>query len=252
MKKEEAHKEGDYLVTDTSLGKEYMHPAFGMLSFNRTHGGHSTLFGSSIQHNDTIYMILREGSVTRGLNDDWYCGGNEILEVEMSQSQFAELITSMNVGTGVPCTIRYMKGQGGIPKPDFINKREQITNEFKESMDGKMDDAKKLYQEVKEIFETKKSIGKGDREQILNKIQRIAYGVTSESKFIFDQFQEQMDKTITEAKGEIEAFAQNKLLSIAQQALVNQSEDFTKLENPVDISHMEIDMNNDSGETNEE
>lgn len=34
---------------------------------SRTHGGHSNLFGSSIQHNDTIHMVLREGKVTRGL-----------------------------------------------------------------------------------------------------------------------------------------------------------------------------------------
>lgn len=239
--RENARKEGDYIISEDALGTSYKHPSFGMLSFNRTHGGHSNLFGSSIQHNDTIHMVLREGVVTRGLNDDWYVGEDEILEVEMSQSQFAELITSMNVGTGTPCTIKYLRGKGRINEADFINKRQQITNEFKECMNERMSDAKEFYDEVKELFATKKSIGKGDREMILRRLANVTQGMESSSKFIFDQFQNQIDKTITEAKGEIEAFAQNKINAIAQQALVEQKEDILKLENPVDVNHMELD-----------
>lgn len=239
--RENARKEGDYIISEDALGTSYKHPSFGMLSFNRTHGGHSNLFGSSIQHNDTIHMVLREGVVTRGLNDDWYVGEDEILEVEMSQSQFAELITSMNVGTGTPCTIKYLRGKGRINEADFINKRQQITNEFKESMNERMSNAKEFYDEVKELFTTKKSIGKGDRAMILRRLANVTQGMESSSKFIFDQFQNQIDKTITEAKGEIEAFAQNKINAIAQQALVEQKEDILKLENPVDVNHMELD-----------
>jgi hypothetical protein len=239
--RENARKEGDYIISEDALGTSYKHPSFGMLSFNRTHGGHSNLFGSSIQHNDTIHMVLREGVVTRGLNDDWYVGEDEILEVEMSQSQFAELITSMNVGTGTPCTIKYLRGKGRINEADFINKRQQITNEFKECMNERMSDAKEFYDEVKELFTTKKSIGKCDREMILRRLANVTQGMESSSKFIFDQFQNQIDKTITEAKGEIEAFAQNKINAIAQQALVEQKEDILKLENPVDVNHMELD-----------
>lgn len=215
--RENARKEGDYIISEDALGTSYKHPSFGMLSFNRTHGGHSNLFGSSIQHNDTIHMVLREGVVTRGLNDDWY------------------------VGTGTPCTIKYLRGKGRINEADFINKRQQITNEFKECMNERMSDAKEFYDEVKELFTTKKSIGKCDREMILRRLANVTQGMESSSKFIFDQFQNQIDKTITEAKGEIEAFAQNKINAIAQQALVEQKEDILKLENPVDVNHMELD-----------
>lgn len=40
--------------------------------------------------------------------------------------------------------------------------------------------------------------------------------------FIADQFDEKMDKTVMEAKGEIESFCQNKINSIASAALVEQ------------------------------
>lgn len=237
----EIRQEGDYTITEGIHGDTYHHPSFGMLSFSRAHGGHSNLFGSSIQHRDTIHMVLKEGTVSRDLNEDWYFGGPEIVEVEMSQSQFAELITSMNMDSGVPCTIKFIKGKGRIPEPDFINKREQITNEFKERMDDKKASANKIYEEIKTLLDTKKSIGKGDRAAILRKIHSITNGLSSESNFMFRQFQEQMDKTITQAKGEIEAFAQNRINTIAQQAIAEQKDAILKLENPVDISHMELD-----------
>ena len=94
---------------------------------------------------------------------------------------------------------------------------------------------------IKTLLDTKKSIGKGDRAAILRKIHSITNGLSSESNFMFRQFQEQMDKTITQAKGEIEAFAQNRINTIAQQAIAEQKDAILKLENPVDISHMELD-----------
>ena len=52
---------------------------------------------------------------------------------------------------------------------------------------------------------------------------------------IADQFNEQMDKTVMEAKGEIESFCQNKINAIASASLVEHREEFLKLKNPVDI-----------------
>jgi len=59
----EIRQEGDYTITEGIHGDTYHHPSFGMLSFSRTHGGHSNLFGSSIQHRDTIHMVLKEGTI---------------------------------------------------------------------------------------------------------------------------------------------------------------------------------------------
>lgn len=58
-------------------------------------------------------------------------------------------------------------------------------------------------------------------------------GVNTE--FVYQQFNEQMDKTVMEAKGEVEAFCQNKMNSIAQAALMDHKDDFKSLENPIDL-----------------
>lgn len=81
------------------------HPCYGVLGFSRRSGGVAPLFGSSIQHGDTICMTLKHGELERHLNNDHYFGKGVIAGVEMSYSQFAKTITAMNVGDGVPCTI---------------------------------------------------------------------------------------------------------------------------------------------------
>ena len=67
----------------------------------------------------------------------------------------------------------------------------------------------------------KKTIGKADRAEILSKLDMIIQEIGSNTKFIQKQFHEQMDKTVLEAKAEIEAFTQNKLTSIGLDAIKN-------------------------------
>lgn len=209
------------------------HESYGMFQFSRVSGGAKALFGSSIQHKDTITMTLREGEVSRHLNNDYYFGNNEIVQVEMSYSQFAEAITAMNIGTGVPVTIKYIQGKGKMEDCPFVDKKQQYEEEFAEHLEDIKKEASNTINEVKEIFE-KKSIGKGDKEEILKKLQRLESQIGGNTEFIYKQFNEQMDKTVTEAKGEIEAFCQNKMNSIALVALAEHQEDFKKLENPID------------------
>lgn len=93
-------------VEKTKFGVRTTHPSYGTLLFSRRTGAKEALFGSSIQHRDTICMTLHHASIERGLNRDWIHGDKVIAEVEMSYSQFAEAITSMNIGTGVPVTVQ--------------------------------------------------------------------------------------------------------------------------------------------------
>lgn len=218
------------------FGEKEKHDSYGMLQFSRTTSNKATpLFGSSIQHKDTITMYLREGEVERGLNTDWYYGDKKVVEVEMSYSQFAEAITSMNMGTGVPVTIKYIQGKGKIEDCPFIDKRKQFEEEFRGNLEKANEKANNLLELVKRMFEEKKSFTKKDKEEILSKIRMLSMEINGNKDYIYQTFNEQMDKTTLEAKGEIEAFCQNKINSIANAALVEHKDDILKLENPVDM-----------------
>lgn len=215
----------------------YKHPAFGMLGFSRVTGGDRTLFGSSIKHNDRIMLVIKRAEEERSLHSDRYFGkSGKIIEVEMSYSQFAEAITAMNVGDGVPCTIRYTEKDGYIPMISENNsKRQQFVNEFSRTIRKAMDQVQDVVTEIQNTLDTKKTLGVKDRKELVSKLQQVKYNIGCNLDFCADQFNEQMDKTVSEAKGEIEAFCQNKINSIASAALVERKDEMKTLENPVEL-----------------
>ena len=211
------------------------HPSYGTLLFSRRNGGTRTLFGSSIKHKDTISMYLYEAEIGRKLNNDWIYGNKRIVEVEMSYSQFTEAIASMNMGSGVPVTIQYVRDVGEIEPCPFVDKREQFENEFKDDIKQQNEMANKLIIEAEKLFNEKKSFTKADKENILGILSKLKQEIGVNTEFTYEMFNEQMDKTTMEAKGEIEAFMQNKINTIANAALVEHKDEFTKLNNPVDL-----------------
>jgi hypothetical protein len=212
------------------------HPSYATLQFSRvSSSGVKPLFGSSIKHRDTIVMRVRKASLCRHLNEDYIFGDQEIIEVEMSQSQFAEAITSMNQGSGIPVTLTYLQGEGIIEDCPYFDKRMQFENEFADKNKKQNELASNLIKETQKLFDEKKTFNKADKENVLNMLYKLQQEIGSNTEFIYKQFNEQMDKTTMEAKGEIEAFMQNKINTIANMALVEHKEELTKLNNPIDL-----------------
>lgn len=191
----------------------HKHESYAMLQINRTTTtGATNLFGSSIKHSDTIRLQITEGKLDRHLNRDWYHGGKQYIEIEMSNSQFAEAITSLNQGSGVPVTLKRLWGRQ-IKECPHADKRQEFEDEFRERMEKLSNDLDKLTEHTEFTLYDKKTINKADKELILSEIKRIKQEVKSNMPFIYKSFNEQMDKTVLEAKGEIEGFMMNKIIA---------------------------------------
>jgi hypothetical protein len=192
-------------------GTTQTHPSYAVLGISRIRGRDETLFGSSIKHHEVIRLRISPASVTRNLNRDWYRAHRDpVVEVDMSLTQFAEAITSFNMGSGVPCTIHTLNGED-IPPPEWESKREQFANEFEaktQKVAKKFDD---LVAKATVVHE-KSSATKGDRAELLNMIQMLRQEIASNMPFVAESFNEQMDKTVGEAKGEVEAFFMRKVM----------------------------------------
>lgn len=202
--------------------KRKSHPSYGMISFSRENCTPATaLFGSSIKHGNPIRMILSHANIERGLNKDWYHAKGRIVEVEMSQSQFADAITSLNMGDGVPCTITFTERDGYMPACDFVSKIEQFKGEFSDHLSGIKNNLDENIKTVEEILETRKTLRKSDKEAILSALYSAKQNVDSNANFVVDSFNEQMDKTVTEAKGEIESFMQHQVQKFASGAILD-------------------------------
>lgn len=201
------------------MPQEEQKPAYGMLAFSRVTGGDPNLFGSSIKHNEKLRLTLKTGAIHRDIHNDWYFGRNTLFEVEMSYTQFAELISSMNVGDGIPVTIRYIQGEGQIPGIEIVNRKTQFTNEFATQSKAASQKAKDLIATVKDLFETKKQLTKADKSQIMSILTNLSYEIDDNRSFAMECFHEATEGIISEAKGEIEAFVENRMHHLALAAL---------------------------------
>lgn len=85
-------------------GEKTKHKSFGMVSFTRTHG-YANLFGSDFRHRNYITIRVQRASCEHKLSRDWYYGEQELVEIFISETQLTQLITSLNTGDGVTCTI---------------------------------------------------------------------------------------------------------------------------------------------------
>jgi hypothetical protein len=195
-------------VTADRDRKEFKHPSYGMASFHRLHNGSATrLFGSSItDHHNTVRLTIGSGTLIHDLNHDRYFGSltADHIEVEFSAAQFAELLTRMNEGSGVPCTIRTLDGKRIDEPPDIETETERIKNGFADTLKGYYDRAHKYRREVDEAT-------KGMSEKARSKI-RLALDVMEQTfkdniPFVMSMFDEASSRVVSAAKHEIDAFA---------------------------------------------
>lgn len=202
------------------MSERIKHPSFANLYIGRSQcSGQKALFGSSIKHHDTITLKIFPAFIDRDLNmDRYFPEARPYIEIEMSQSQFAQAITSLNMGAGVPVTLRRLHDQYIEPCP-FVDKREQFNNEFREDMNALTRKLTEATKHVEKLIEEKKTFNKADKDQILSALKSVTSQLASHYPYMFSMFNEQMDKTVTEAKAEIESHLQARMEDMALKAM---------------------------------
>ncbi len=203
---------------------EETHDSYGMIGLSRITGGQDNLFGSSVRHHNFIRLRINQGVKQRGLKHNWFRGRGTLIEVDLSPTQFADLITAMNVGDGVPCTIRRISVPDNLnrrdmpPCPDY-DQRKLFEDEFTEDIEKISGKAMTLLEKADVMLQQKKPLSVKEKEELRGIIFHIAQDIKSNLPFIHTSFTEAMDKTVTEAKGEVEAFVMNKVTSLGIEGL---------------------------------
>jgi len=204
---------------------EETHPSFGMMGFTRvTFGGEgAVLHGSDIKHNTVIEMNLYHSSKKRGLNKDWHHADQTIAKVQMSQNQFATMITSMNMGDGIPVTLAMTETDGRLPAPEFNSVLELNKNEFKAKASEVANDTKILMASMKDILSGSGTVKKADRETLIKLTEKVVREIDSNMPYMQETFAETMDDIVTDAKGTIEAFYQQRVIETGLAAISSET-----------------------------
>jgi hypothetical protein len=197
-----------------TLGEnETVHPSYGVISLSR-HTCHppQPLVGSHVKHGNYISLTIKEAKYCKdGMRERFSAVGcRRIAEVCISGVQLGELLTSMNVGEGVPCTISYAVGDGEYrrPEPPYESPVAVAHDDMKEKLGSVHAKAKNLAKRAGEILGKPKS--KVSSEE-LKELQGIIYNLNQEMESNIPYYakcvDEKMETVVSHAKGEIEAFA---------------------------------------------
>jgi hypothetical protein len=206
------------------LKNKETHPSYAQLGFSRvTSNKRVPLYGTSNECREFIRLTIKRSELHRTLHRQWFMGGESLIEVDMAPSQFAEAITSLNVGDGIPVTISTLRENNKyvrVPPPPFKDERDIFDREFKEDVQNIMKNANDLVEEVKQMA-TEKTISKKALNVVIEKLEGIQRDINANMPFIAKSFNEFMGKAVSSAKIEFDSFVDNKIRQTGLEALQN-------------------------------
>lgn len=177
------------------------HPAFGQITAARWSGGKNILYGSGLRHDNSIAITISTSELVRNLHRDWYHAKKELIEVVMSESQWATFITAMNCGDGVPCTIRYVDGKRMPDLPEPKMEKDVYVDELHASLKEVVDTLDNISKMIDGL-----PLSKVKKDAVLELTRKCTAKLTSSVTFAVDSFKEHTNETVSKAKQEIYGF----------------------------------------------
>ena len=201
--------------------KETTHPAYGIASINRACGNVGNLFGSSVDCDHYVELEISSGvKIDSGSYHSYLPTGKPHIRVAFSPAQFAELITSMNIGNGVPCTIKNIAGEriDEIPDDIHVNELDRQKDNFKKQMKDLSENLHNAQNRIKELLSLPR-LTKEQKDELSKVLYKGIQDIDSNIPFYMEMFDEATDNIVQEAKAEIDATVHNCVLGAGIKAL---------------------------------
>jgi hypothetical protein len=181
-------------------GEQFDHPAYGMIGVSRI-SGHANLYGSDFSHNHFVAIRINKSHVTRSLSHDWPFAKEEIIEVFLSEAQWATFVSSVGIGSGVQCTLHHLNGQvvPELPTPASMQKT------FDAELTSHMVEASSQLSKAQELIRTSK-LSKTAQDEVLSVLNSAKQNISVNLEFVAESFGNHMEKTTEKAKVEVNAY----------------------------------------------
>lgn len=158
----------------------------------------------------------------RDLSRDWtFSSGLPLIEINMSEAQWAHFVSSAGIGEGTSCTI-VSKTDGNYhrcePVPETENVRSSFEKEAFECANNALDGMGKAMDALMDLVEKGKA-GKKELTEVKNMLNMAYQDGTANFAFVMKQFEEHVDTLVMEAKTEVEAYGLNTIRSIGLAAI---------------------------------
>lgn len=182
------------------------HPSFGQISVSKVQG-RNVMFGSDFVHHNFVSLRVHTAEHNRNLSHDWVFPRECVLELNMSEAQWATFVSSFNT-QGVPCTLRYVRGDDdtrpSLPDPDL---RREFSDEVLRTMNDSIDRLHALQDKVRNS-----TMGKGLQKEISTAIMMAIQEIESNVPFIKESFDKHVETSVEKAKVEVNAYMTNQIM----------------------------------------
>jgi len=185
-------------------GTRITHPCFAQIGASRVMGS-ASLYGSDFEHNNYVEITVRSSELHRSLSRDWHFGRGELISVKLSEAQWATFVSAMNAGSGTPCTLVHTNRESVPQLESPVNS----TDKFDAEMVDRMAVAESELENLRHLIRNEKSLSGKKKEALISKVDCAKMNISSNVKFVAEQFGEHMEDTKEKAKIEIEAYLRN-------------------------------------------
>lgn len=182
---------------------EENHPAYAQIIANRVSSSPPgiDMYGSDLMHRNFISITISTSKKYRNLNSDWYFNDKELIEVTLSEAQWATFVSAMGVGSGVPCTMTRLQGKM-IPG---IERIDETVETFASEMGQKFAELKADLKEfIGNIDEMK--VNNARKAEIRGMLEKVYREVVANTPFVEKQFSEHMEGVVEAAKAEVHGY----------------------------------------------
>lgn len=195
-------------------GSRTTHPAFAQISVSRVQGN-AVLYGSDFKHQHFMRVRIARSELQRDLSRDWHYAREDMIEVDLSEAQWATFVSSPNAGGGVPCTLHAFDGQL-MPRLTLQNKTDKFKQEVGDHLDGARNELDALLAEIEGM-----NIPKAKKAALAQRASKAKQEIEANMPFVAEQFGEHVEKTVEKAKVEINAYMTTTVQRAGLEALLH-------------------------------
>ena len=178
------------------------HPAYGQIGASRV-SGCAILYGSDFEHQHFVVIQISRSELHRGLSRDWPFARNEIIEVALSEAQWAAFVSTLNTGGGIQCTLQHVQGDKlpDIAAPE--RRHEQFKMEAAEKLKGALEALRAAREALAGVASSERQ-----KARVREKIETAERAMTDGFPWVAKQFSEHMEKVTEKARIEVSAYVE--------------------------------------------
>lgn len=199
------------------------HPAFGKVRAARV-SGTTNLFGVDYPQQHYVTLEIKTAVLDRGLSRDWVHAQTEVIEIALSEAQWAQLLTGMNT-EGVECTIQRLAAPKGFPMgmvpaiPPRASEAEQHKAEVAETARKVTEKTREAEARLRELLSGSGSIRKGDLNEVLGLLSAGNRAATDSMPYVVGSACEAIDENAVRGKSEVNAFLAHATQQLGERAV---------------------------------